>query len=109
MTSPGWRALLVLEANLVDLHRDLGQVRRDLRRDSAMTDELAGVLELRVTALEELLYTRWPRSIGVKRRLRRDLRRSVAHVQGGTFAERRLETVGTGWIERRHRNRGGGL
>ena len=101
MTQPGWRTILKLERQLVELSRDVGQLRGDLGRDSAMTDCLAQDLELRVAALEELLYARWPRSIGVKRRLRRDLRASVAHVPGGSWTERRAETIGTGWIGRR--------
>lgn len=94
MTQPGWRALLTLEAALVEL-------RRDVAAESAMTDYLAADLELRVAQLEEVLYARWPRRILVRRRLRRDLRQSVAHVQGRTWTDRRAETIGTGWTERR--------
>lgn len=83
------------------LEQSLVELQRDVHRESAMTDELAGDLEGRVAALEELLYARWPRSIAVRRRLRRDLRRSIAHVQGATFSEKRSETVTTGWTERR--------
>jgi hypothetical protein len=53
-----------------------------------------------VAAIEEVIAAPWPRRILVRRRLRRDLRRSVAHVQGAGFAEKRFETA-AGWIERR--------
>lgn len=94
MTAPGCRALLVLEQSLVDL-------RRDVRRDSAMTDQLAEVLELQVVALEEIVAARWPRSMVLRARLRRDLRASVAHAQGRTWTDRRINALSTGWLERR--------
>ena len=57
---------------------ELDQLRRDVVAESLMTDQLAEVLERRVTSLEELVFARWPRSIAVRRRLARDLRASVA-------------------------------
>jgi hypothetical protein len=93
MTQPGWLVILQLERQLVELQRDA-------HRDSAETDRLAEDLELRVAAIEEVIAAPWPRRILVRRRLRRDLRRSVAHVQGAGFAEKRFETA-AGWIERR--------
>jgi hypothetical protein len=76
-------------------------LRRDVGRDSSMTDQLAEELLLQIVALEEIVAASWPRSILVRARLRRDLRRSVAHVQGRTFTDRRINTLGTGWLERR--------
>lgn len=86
---PWWR--LATRAEVDELHRAV-------IADNTMTDQLAGQLERRVIALEEIVAARWPRRIVVRRRLRRDLRRSVAHVQGATFTERRIEAIGSGWI-----------
>ena len=100
--------------DLDGIRRDLDELRREMHADSLMTDQLAEVAELRTAALEELLYARWPRSIGVRRRLRRDLRASVEGYgwAGPGFMVRRFATVGDGWIcgplspTGRHRNRG---
>ena len=93
MTAPGWRALLVLEQSLVDLQRDV-------HAESAMTDHLAAELQLQIVALEEIVAARWPRSVILRRRLRRDLRASVKHIQGATWTDRRIEALGSGWLER---------
>jgi len=85
-------------AELDAVRAELDQLRRDVVRDSIETDRQAEVTELRMTAIEEILAVRWPRSIGVRRRLARDLRASVAHVEGATFTERRIEAIGSGWI-----------
>lgn len=81
------------------IRRDFEKFRRDAILGEDMGDEFAEITDHRVTALEEILAARWPRSILVRRRLARDIRASVAHVQGATFAERRTEAIGTGWIE----------
>ena len=102
--------------DLDELSRDVDQLRRDAVAESRMGDQLAEVLELRVTALEELLYARWPWSAVVRRRLRRDIRESVKPYRsrlGPSFAARRIEAAGDGWLGEplsatgRHRNRGG--
>ncbi len=85
-------------AELDAVRSDLGQLRRDVVRDSQMTDADAEIDELRITALEEILATPWPKRIAVRRRLARDLRQSIANVQGDSFAEKRVETVASGWI-----------
>ena len=77
------------------------QFRRDVYQESAMTDQLAEELLLQIVMLEEILAARWPRRILVRARLRRDLRASVRHVEGSTFADRRINALGTGWLERR--------
>ena len=84
-------------AELDALRNDLGQLRREVIQDSTTTEQLAETAELRITALEEVLAVRWPARILARWRLARDLRASVAHVQGGTFGERRIEAIGTGW------------
>lgn len=81
------------------LRRDVDQLRREVIVAEVVEDDFAEISELRITALEEILFTRWPRSILVRRRLVRDLRASVAHVQGETFTDRRAETVSTGWVK----------
>lgn len=80
---------------------ELDQLRRDVIADSTMTDQLAEVLERRVTALEEITAARWPRRIIVRRRLARDLRASVAGYgwAGASFEVRRIQAIGDGWIE----------
>jgi hypothetical protein len=80
------------------LGREVDQLRRDVIAADIVDEDFAEINELRITALEEILYARWPRSIAVRRRLRRDLRASVAHVQGIAFTDRRSETVSTGWV-----------
>ena len=77
------------------------QFRRDVYQESAMTDALAEELLIQIVMIEEVLAARWPRRILVRARLRRDLRASVRHVDGGTWTDRRIETLGTGWLERR--------
>ncbi len=95
--TPGLSRLL---RNLDELRRDVDQLRRDVIAESLMNDQLAEEMLLQIIAIEEVIAARWPRSIGVRRRLARDLRASVAHVQGATFTERRIETLGSGWMER---------
>ena len=107
-------ALARLLRDLDGLRRDVDQLRREMYADSLMAGQLAEVLELRVTALEELLFVRWPGSVGVRRRLRRDLRESVRPYRwmGPRFTARRFESIGDGWLGEplsptgRHRNRG---
>ena len=75
------------------------QLRRDVIHAELVEDDFAEISELRITALEEIVAARWPRSIVVRRRLARDIRASVAHVQGETFTDRRGETITTGWVK----------
>ena len=93
---------------------DMERLLRELIADSQITDQEAEILELRITALEEIVAARWPRSIGVRRRLAKDLRESVRGYgwAGPDFASRRVQAIGDGWIRLlsatgRHRNRGG--
>lgn len=76
-----------------------GQFERDVEQSIEQTDDFAEELLLQVLAIEEVFAARWPRSVVLRWRLGRELRRSVAHVQHGhTFAEKRLETIGSGWL-----------
>lgn len=73
--------------------------RAELGRSIMQTDEFAEELLLQVVAIEAVFAARWPRSVVLRWRLGRELRASIAHVQHGTtFAEKRLETIGTGWM-----------
>lgn len=90
------RDRITMDSHLDDL-AEVAQLRREVMRDSLMTDQLAGELLRQVIALEEIVAARWPRSIGVRRRLARELRRSVARIEGRTFAEKRVNTIGSGW------------
>jgi hypothetical protein len=74
------------------LAREVGQI-------MDWTDRAAGETDLRVLALEEIIAARWPRSVLLRRRLRRDLRASVRHtVHGHGFRERRVESLASGWL-----------
>lgn len=71
----------------------------ELSKSIMQTDDFAEELLLQVLAIEEVFAARWPRSIVLRWLLGRELRRSVARVQHGTtFAEKRLEAIGTGWM-----------
>ena len=89
------------------------RLRHEIIAESVQTDKFAEISELRIAALEEIVFARWPRSILVRRRLRKDLRESVQHYRwvGPDFQSRRIQTIGDGWIRPlsatgRHRNRG---
>jgi len=79
---------------------DLARLRRQTYDRNTMADSLADRLELRVATLEEIAAARWPRRWLLRARLGRSLRRSVRHMPGGTFAERRIEAVTTDWLAR---------
>ena len=106
-----------LRRDVEQLCRDLDRLRRDVIAESRMGDDLDEITERRVAAIEEILFARWPRSIAVKRRLRRDLRASVREYgwAADDFQARRFEAVGDGWLGEplsptgRHRSRGGAL
>jgi hypothetical protein len=71
----------------------------EVSKSIEQTDDFAEETMIQVLAIEEVFAARWPRSMVLRWRLGRELRRSVAHVQHGTtFAEKRLETIGTGWL-----------
>jgi hypothetical protein len=85
---------LALRAALEELEAETG-------RSLTLTDEYASELLYQVIALEEILAARWPRSVLVRARWRRDVRASVRGiVHPGSFTKRRLETIGTGWLAR---------
>jgi hypothetical protein len=79
---------------------DLDAVRREAVFDSSMTDEALDDLMFRVIQLEEVLAARWPRSILVRGRLARAIRRSVREIDGSDFTGKRLNVIGTGWRDR---------
>ena len=72
----------------------------ELHRDVADTDSLAEHLEYRVAALEEIEAARWPRRILVRARLGRQLRASVRHFDGDTWADRRAAAASADWLAR---------
>lgn len=75
------------------------------------TDWAFASLEDRVSAIEEIIAARWPRSMFLRRRLARALRESVAITAWAApgFAERREEWVGEMLVQEslRGRPRGG--
>ena len=68
-----------------------------MRDDDEWTGVMLDELTWRVMALEEILAARWPRSILVRRRLARDIRASVAEIDGDDFTAKRSNAIGTGW------------
>ena len=80
---------------------ELENFKRTVSWSITQTDAFASELLLQVVVLEEVIAARWPRRILVRRRLRRDLRASVAHVQGASWTDRRINSLSTGWMERR--------
>ncbi len=89
--------------DLAALHALVTRYIRAALAESRMTDDLDELLERRVAGLEEIAAARWQASIGVRRRLRRSLRRSVAHARGETFADQRAEAVTSAWLSRPER------
>ena len=80
---------------------EVEQLRRDLNFKTQWDDDQDEITELRITALEELLAARWPRSVLLRRRLARDLRASVRDYgpdAGEDFTSRRTQAIGDGWI-----------
>lgn len=74
--------------------------RPDWVKDSLDTDSLAEALEERVARLEEITASRWPRRWLLRARYGRELRRSVRHFPGKTFAERRAGAASADWLSR---------
>jgi hypothetical protein len=77
---------------------DLDAIRWQQREDDEWTAKCLDELLFQVIALEELLATRWPRSILVRARYRRDVRASVREIDGSNFTWRRLNSIGTDWL-----------
>lgn len=77
---------------------ELAQLRASMNYDLQNTDSLAESLELRVLAIEEVIAVRWPRRVLVMGRLGRELRRSVRHMPGELFAEKRTAAVTADWL-----------
>lgn len=78
----------------------LAALDREVRKSELMTDEMISELTYQVVRLEEILAAPWWRRWRVVSRLRKDLRASVAQIDGADFAEKRVNTLGTGWIMR---------
>ena len=78
---------------------DAVQFARDTVRAIEMSDEFAHVDELRLTRIEEVIAARWPRRWLLLRRLRREIRASVAGYPQDVaprrdFTARRIEWAG---------------
>jgi hypothetical protein len=76
-------------------------LRREVIDDQTVGDELHSRLEERVIAVEAVLAARWPRSLLLRTRLARKLRRSVRGYQGHSFREQRWEATTVEWLTRR--------
>lgn len=74
------------------------ELRAQVHEESGMTDSLMDALELRIGALEEVVAARGLRGVRARVRLGRQLRRSVEHFDGDTFAEKRMEAAGADWV-----------
>ena len=77
---------------------DLDALRREVIFSVTETDNYASERLRQVAEVEALIVARWPRSIVVRWRLARELRASVRHIDGRTFAEKRINTIGSGWM-----------
>ena len=93
MTAVEAESIARIAARLEDLHRDVGEA-------ITWSDETDSELLYQVIMMEEVLAARWPRSILVRARWRRDVRESVRQMEGSSFLWRRLNTLGTGWMSR---------
>lgn len=85
-----------------DSAAEVAQLRADVNRDVTMTDHLGEELLRQVVAIEEVLAAPWPRRLFARRRLVRDLRRSVSGYSwvGPDFWGRRAQALGDGWLDR---------
>jgi hypothetical protein len=81
---------------------DLLTLQRQLIGELNFTDAADGMLERRIARLEEIEASRWPRRILVRRRLRQDLRASVAAYDWAApdWPGRRAQAIGDGWPPR---------
>lgn len=84
---------------LSSLRDSIGELDHTVRETVSFDDQYISDLLLQVVMLEEVLAARWPRSIVLRRRWRRQVRASVRHMDGGTWVWRRLNALGTGWLE----------
>ncbi|MCW2910852.1 MAG: hypothetical protein JWL68_5641 [Actinomycetia bacterium] len=78
------------------------RLRIQVNHELLFTGRQADELEQRIARLEEIEAAPWPRRIGVRRRLARDLRASVARYAwaGPDFTSRRPQAIGGGWSQR---------
>lgn len=83
-----------------NLAADVARFRRQAHAEALTADSLMDMIELRVATLEQIAAARWPRRILVRARLGRQLRASIRHIPGATFADRRTEAVTADWIAR---------
>ena len=85
-------------SQLTALRHDLAALQREAGLTELQTDEYTSDLLHQVVAIEELLFAPWWRRPAVRRRWRRDVAASIRHIDGQDFIERRLNTIGTGWL-----------
>ena len=76
---------------------ELTAIRWQMREDDKFTSEMLDELTFRITALEEIVAARWPRSILARYRLAKAIRASVAEIDGSNFTWKRLNAIATGW------------
>ena len=81
---------------------DAERFARETNYSVETTDAAAGALEDRVSALEEIIAARWPRSMFLRRRLARQLRASAASFAwaGPDFRTRRAEAMSEDIVNR---------
>ena len=90
MSAPWRRRLRIWRRKIT-----LGSFAVDTNFSIEMTDAATDALEDRVSALEEIIAARWPRSMFLRRRLARQLRASAATFAWGgpDFRTRRAEAM----------------
>jgi uncharacterized membrane protein len=89
-----------LPAELAALRAGLDELQRETGWSITVTDEFTSELLTLVAALEEIMFATWPRSVLLRIRWRRDVRASIAHIDGEGFRERRGNTITSGWVTR---------
>jgi hypothetical protein len=85
---------------LSSLRADLTLLRIETGKEMLFGDELCDERLMMIVALEEALAAPWWRRPAAMRRWRRDIRASVAEMDGSTWQWRRLNTIATGWVNR---------
>lgn len=85
---------------LTALRRDLDALDRRAGFELTSTDDITSELLLQVVMIEEALAAPWWRRRAALRRWRADIAASIRDVGGQGFIQRRMETIGTGWLSR---------
>lgn len=87
-------------SQLTELRDRLDALHRATGWNTNTTDEYMSEMLHQLIALEEIVAARWPRSVLLRARWRRDVRASMREMEGSTWAWRRLNAISTDWLSR---------